>query len=96
MTAIPVSHFTQSRSSIITVKTQSTNRQQTDAAGDEPVGVLEEYIADPTRNREQEHVVPEAIRPIRNCHPGSVTCYQPTTADQNENAGGNENRIPVQ
>src|SRR5260370_24513505 len=77
---------------------QNTKRncQQTDAARDKSVGVLEKYTTDPTRNREQEHVVPEAIRPIRHCHPGSVTCNQPTTADQNENAGGNENSVPVQ
>src|SRR5271169_5117620 len=72
------------------------NCQQTDAARNKSVGVLEKYTADPTRNREKEHVVPEAIRPIRHCHPNSVTCYQPTAADQSEHAGGNENCVPVQ
>ena len=52
ITAIPLSHFTQSRSHNHGENTKP-NCQQTDAARNKSVGVLEKYTTDPTRNRKQ-------------------------------------------
>jgi hypothetical protein len=52
-----------------------TNRQKAYSARNEPVGMLEEDASYPVRDREQKHVVSEAVRPVWNRHSGAVTRY---------------------
>ena len=95
-TASPASHFTQVRFSITRVKTQSATVSRPTPLAISRWVCSKKTPPNPMRNREQEHIVTEAVRPIRDRHSSSVTGDQSAAADQDQNAGRHENRVPVQ
>jgi hypothetical protein len=72
------------------------DRQQADPGGGEAMGMLVEDSAYPVRDREEEHVIPAGIGPIRHGHAGAVAGHQAARAQQGQRGRGGQHGEAMQ